>query len=408
MSTQMEEKQELSVQALDQLLDTFLKNLPNHIDTVTPAFNENYEILSDAGWLDIEMACRVGNRVLVDHQIKEHKEGMKEDTKDVDFLIYHYWNKGLKGACHGNHRTLVDLMLGMGATDLNSGLRAACRGGYDDLVDHLTIEMGATGWGHGFQGACRGGHLALAHRMLEHDVYIWDWNSALMCACRGGHHALVDLVIEKSLGFGRSEPAPKPEPDHKQTIEHQPDCWMYSERCCARCLTKDNNCIGMTLIECIGCKREISIHPCTCVALRWRGSDQCVCRDCIETYKEQVVCGSCKKVMNAGMKLEVCPIVIIDATDAWEHRRCVSCRKYRRAIRWDYGLVGACRGGHRALVDRMIKMGATDYNWGLWQACIHNHRDLMDLMIEMGATDCIGEDCNLCLHCLDPTSFDSE
>jgi hypothetical protein len=54
----------------------------------------------------------------------------------------------------------------------------------------------------------------------------------------------------------------------------------------------------------------------------------------------------------------------------------------------DWGLQGACEGGHRVLVDLMIEKGADHWNRGLWGACKGGHRYLVDLMIERGAHFC--------------------
>ena len=54
---------------------------------------------------------------------------------------------------------------------------------------------------------------------------------------------------------------------------------------------------------------------------------------------------------------------------------------------WDWGLRGACEGGHMRVVLLMIEKGATDWNWGLNYACYGGHMDTVLLMIEKGATD---------------------
>jgi ankyrin repeat protein len=53
------------------------------------------------------------------------------------------WNQGLRGACYGGHREIVDLMIEKGANDWNEGLCCACRYGHREIVD-LMIEKGAT------------------------------------------------------------------------------------------------------------------------------------------------------------------------------------------------------------------------------------------------------------------------
>lgn len=64
---------------------------------------------------------------------------------------------------------------------------------------------------------------------------------------------------------------------------------------------------------------------------------------------------------------------------------------------WNNGLRGACKGGHRAIVDLMIERGATDWSAGLYCACLNNHRVLVDLMIERGTFST--KNWNDCLYC---------
>ncbi len=39
------------------------------------------------------------------------------------------------------------------------------------------------------------------------------------------------------------------------------------------------------------------------------------------------------------------------------------------ANNWNFGLYGACRGGHKELAELMIQKGANDWNRGLSGAC---------------------------------------
>jgi len=45
------------------------------------------------------------------------------------------WDRGLRAACQGGHRDLVDFMIENGADYWSEGLKGACRGGLRDLVD---------------------------------------------------------------------------------------------------------------------------------------------------------------------------------------------------------------------------------------------------------------------------------
>ncbi len=54
------------------------------------------------------------------------------------------------------------------------------------------------------------------------------------------------------------------------------------------------------------------------------------------------------------------------------------------ADEWNWGLEGACKGGHLDIIELMIDKGA---NWGLEGACKGGHLDIIELMIEKGAKD---------------------
>ncbi len=53
----------------------------------------------------------------------------------------------------------------------------------------------------------------------------------------------------------------------------------------------------------------------------------------------------------------------------------------------NYGLYGACIGGHLDIVNLMVKLGANHFNWGLHYACCGGHLDLVNLMIKSGANN---------------------
>ena len=55
---------------------------------------------------------------------------------------------------------------------------------------------------------------------------------------------------------------------------------------------------------------------------------------------------------------------------------------------WDYGLWGACKGGHIEIVKLMIDLRCNWWNGGLSIACEHGYIEIVKLMIEKGATYC--------------------
>lgn len=55
---------------------------------------------------------------------------------------------------------------------------------------------------------------------------------------------------------------------------------------------------------------------------------------------------------------------------------------------WNMGLYGACLGGQLKLAKLMLQHGAYDVEYGLSSACKNNHSDLVKLMIENKAATC--------------------
>jgi len=53
----------------------------------------------------------------------------------------------------------------------------------------------------------------------------------------------------------------------------------------------------------------------------------------------------------------------------------------------DWGLQGACQGGHTELVQLMIRSGARNFRKGLTGACEGGHKDLAQMMIQRGANN---------------------
>jgi hypothetical protein len=54
---------------------------------------------------------------------------------------------------------------------------------------------------------------------------------------------------------------------------------------------------------------------------------------------------------------------------------------------WNWGLYGACKGGHLSLANLIIIKGANNWNSGLRGACVGGHLELANLMISKGAND---------------------
>jgi len=99
--------------------------------------------------------CEKGYINLVNWMIKEGFDGSKS-----------FWDWGLRCACEGGHREIVDLMIEEGADDWNWGLEAACLAGHYNLVE-LMIEKGANDWDRGLAWAREGGHPEIVDLMTQ-------------------------------------------------------------------------------------------------------------------------------------------------------------------------------------------------------------------------------------------------
>lgn len=60
-------------------------------------------------------------------------------------------------------------MISKGATNWDCGLKGACRGHNKEIVDLMisTRRGGATKWDYGLEGACRGANLDLVKLMMS-------------------------------------------------------------------------------------------------------------------------------------------------------------------------------------------------------------------------------------------------
>ncbi len=74
-------------------------------------------------------------------------------------------------------------------------------------------------------------------------------------------------------------------------------------------------------------------------------------------------------------------------------------RKFNKMnLYWDWGLYGACEGGHMDIVRFLIEKGADQWDWGLSYACRGGHMEIVKLMIEKGCKWLNGGLSNACKH----------
>ena len=89
---------------------------------------------------------------------------------DVIFFLHKKFKitqiNGLREACVGKHRKLVDWLIKNGDDDWNAGLAGACISGDVSLI-RLMIDRGATDIKNGFQRTCEEGHVEASKYFLE-------------------------------------------------------------------------------------------------------------------------------------------------------------------------------------------------------------------------------------------------
>ena len=77
-----------------------------------------------------------------------------------------------------------------------------------------------------------------------------------------------------------------------------------------------------------------------------------------------------------------------DLSKAYETGDYLSVTQSKFNKNWvDFGLIGACSGGCKEMVELMIAKGADDWNNGLIGACLGGHKEMVELMIAKGADD---------------------
>lgn len=84
----------------------------------------------------------------------------------------------------------------------------------------------------------------------------------------------------------------------------------YEERTCESCLTIEKNAFTNFFICEVCNKRILSDRSCSCLAICWCQSEECICTSCIDDSEYSVKCEKCKKRINSELELSQFPIVI--------------------------------------------------------------------------------------------------
>jgi len=104
---------------------------------------------------------------------------MKGSISEINEFIrdkgrYISLNWGMRGACEGGRKEIVELMLSKGASPESEGLRYACKGGNKDVIEFI-ISKGFFDHTEGMRGACEGGRKEIIEFMVQNDIIDKDY-----------------------------------------------------------------------------------------------------------------------------------------------------------------------------------------------------------------------------------------
>lgn len=93
----------------------------------------------------------------------------------------------------------------------------------------------------------------------------------------------------------------------------------YTERICHRCSAISDHYINTV---CDHCNRNISLAPCTCVAITWCQSTKCICRDCLQYTDITLNCSKCNADIIGLLEDESYPRVCEDGSEVLLCQKC--------------------------------------------------------------------------------------
>jgi len=141
--------------------------------------------------LGLRGACDGGHRSIVDLIIKVGKE----TNHKLD------WNIGLWCACESGSLEIIDLMIDHGARSINIGLHRSCQGGSIEAVRRM-IKYGANEIDIGLDKACTYGNRDIAEYMLSLGADSVDFGlHNACCCCLGNYVEVIRLLIENGADF---------------------------------------------------------------------------------------------------------------------------------------------------------------------------------------------------------------
>lgn len=171
-----------------QFYDLCEKGLIDEVSSLLNKIKYNFSVNSG-----LFIVCRKGNKELVNMVINF----LKDNPRFINSSTY---NDGLRGACLGKQLDLVELMINLGAWNLEDGFRCACEGG-DLQIIQFFISKGIKSYNEGYYFAAKGGHKELLDFFSDKCDKELDIEIAFKYACEGGSLNIVQYFIEKGVDY---------------------------------------------------------------------------------------------------------------------------------------------------------------------------------------------------------------
>lgn len=123
---------------------------------------------------------------------------------------------------------------------------------------------------------------------------------------------------------------------------------------------------------CLGGHIDLALSMINQGAHHWKRGMYYACRGGHPYMVELIIENGLHKWMDSELKASKLPL---DDPDYIEDPT------YKRRHKWDRGLCGACRGGHKELIEMMISKGARNYERALDYACRGRQLEIVKLML---------------------------
>lgn len=264
---------------------------------------------------------------------------LQGDTKKVLDLIH--WSEEINSSALKNYPCMHVVL------NWNKGLEGACEGGHVELTElifkhpHSRLDIN-----QGLYGACNAGNFEMVEFMIAKKAF--DWNGGFDRACRGGHIRIAKLMIIKGGEAGAF---------FWEDAFEQACKYNYLELIRLIVSKEKANWNRGLIGACAGGHFELVQY------IRQNGGTYCynVC-----DYDFSRAC--------QGGNLKLIKLLTQNEPN----------------VNWEYGLVGACTGGHYELANYIIgigQCGGYSLDWPFVCACEGGYVELVNLLMHHGANN---------------------